>query len=368
MKRIAAFVIAGTILGIVLSYLFLLIDWFPPKASEEAGPIDSLFWWITYISFIIFGWVMAGMSYCLWKFRRHGASDMRDGSHIHGNTALEIFWTAIPLAIVLGLGTWGWLVLNDNEASAANPVKVTAKLYSFNFDYLYSAKGGFVPDDGKYVSRYPDSFTSSMLVLPVDRQLLLRVRTADKQADGELEVVHGFWVAEWGVKRDATPGIRGDGEATIKVIPNKLGTYQVQCTELCGSGHSIMFNPAGVRVVSQADYDTWFAEQLAKAKTDAAAAAGNKGLAVFKTGGCGGCHAFTPAGSNGAVGPSLDDVSADAAAAGKPLDAFIRESIVNPGAYTAKGFAQGMPGTYAQTIKGADLDELVKYLAKGGSQ
>ena len=368
MKRIAAFVVAGTILGIVLSYLFLLIDWFPPKASKEAGPIDSLFWWITYVSFVIFGWVMAGMSYCLWKFRRRGDSDMRDGSHLHGNTALEIFWTTVPLAIVLGLGTWGWIVLNNNEASAANPVKVTAKLYSFNFDYLYSAKGGYVAEDGKYVAHYPDSFDSPVLVVPVNRQLQLRVRTANTQGDGSEEVVHGFWVAEWGVKRDATPGIYGDGVATIKVIPTKLGSYEVQCTELCGSGHSIMFNPVGVKVVSQADYDTWFAAQLAKAKTAGAAEAGNKGLAVFKTAGCGGCHTFTPAGSNGVIGPSLNDVSADAKARGLALDAFIRESIVKPGAYTAKGFAQGMPGGYAQTIKGAALDELVKYLAKGGSQ
>ena len=368
MKRIAAFVVAGTILGIVLSYLFLLIDWFPPEASKEAGPINSLFWWVTYISFIIFGWVMAGMSYCLWKFRRRGASDMRDGSHLHGNTALEVFWISVPCAIVLGLGTWGWIVLDNNEASAANPVKVTAQLYSFGFNYLYAAKGGFVPEDGKYVSHYPDSFTSGILVLPINRQLQLRVRTADKQGDGSEEVVHGFWVAEWGVKRDATPGIHGDGEATIKVIPNKLGTYEVQCTELCGSGHSDMFVPAGVRVVSQAEYDTWFATQLAKAKTDAEAQVSNKGLADFKTVGCGGCHTFTPAGSNGVIGPSLNDVSADAKARGLALDAFIRESIVKPGAYTAKGFAQGMPGGYAQTIKGADLDELVKYLAKGGSQ
>ena len=373
MKRIAVLVVLGTLFGAVLSFLFLQIPWFPTEGSREAGPINDMFRGVTYVSFMIFGWVMVALVWCVWRFRRQGETDMRDGSHLHGNTQLELFWTAIPFLIVVALGLWGWTVLDDNEAAASrseHPVKVTAKLYSFNFKYLYSIKDGYVPEDGVYVAKYPDSFASDALVVPVDRQLQLRVRTANESSPGIPEVLHGFWVYAWGIKRDATPGVKGDGVSTITVIPTRQGYFQVQCTELCGSGHSGMNVPKGVHVVTSAQYATWFAQQVAAAKAQAVKdASGGKGLAVFNSQGCSGCHAFTPAGSNAQTGPSLNDISSDASAAGKPLADFIRESIVNPGAYTAAGFAQGiMPKTYGTSIKPADLDDLVAYLAKGGKQ
>ncbi len=56
----------------------------------------------------------------------------------------------------------------------------------------------------------------------------------------KLEVIHGFWVPEWGVKQDATPGVIGKTVGTTYVKPTRVGTYEVQCTELCGSGHGTM--------------------------------------------------------------------------------------------------------------------------------
>ena len=53
----------------------------------------------------------------------------------------------------------------------------------------------------------------------------------------DLEVIHSFWVPEWGVKQDATPGVSGKQVGTTYVKPTRVGTYEVQCTELCGSGH-----------------------------------------------------------------------------------------------------------------------------------
>ena len=103
-------------------------------------------------------------------------------------------------------------------------------------------------------------------------------------------------------------------------------------------------------------------------------AAANPGFAVFTNAGCGGCHTFTPAKSNGTTGPSLNDVTQDftaAKAAGKTkatdLAGFIRESIINPNAYVAKGFAPGiMPQSFGSSLSKKQLDDLVGYLAKGG--
>jgi cytochrome c551/c552 len=87
------------------------------------------------------------------------------------------------------------------------------------------------------------------------------------------------------------------------------------------------------------------------------------GKAVFAAQGCGGCHTFTPAGATGKIGPDLDKLPQYAKEAGKPLDAFVTESIVHPGAYIQKGYQDVMPKTYI-TLPKADLDALVDFLTK----
>ena len=97
-------------------------------------------------------------------------------------------------------------------------------------------------------------------------------------------------------------------------------------------------------------------------------AAGNpdNGKTVFTgSGGCGGCHTLAAAGTTGTVGPSLDDLSKSAQAAGQSLDAFIKTSIINPNAYVEKGYAPGvMPQSFGQQLTPAQINGLVAYLSK----
>ena len=96
-------------------------------------------------------------------------------------------------------------------------------------------------------------------------------------------------------------------------------------------------------------------------------ATASPGLAVFQQNGCGGCHTYKPALAAGKVGPDLDNLKAEAAAAHRgTLDAFIKESIVNPNAYVAPGYpANVMPGNFGTQIPAAKLQQLVQYLAGG---
>jgi cytochrome c551/c552 len=95
---------------------------------------------------------------------------------------------------------------------------------------------------------------------------------------------------------------------------------------------------------------------------------GPSAKALFVSNGCNGCHTFKPAGANGTVGPDLDKLAEEAQRAGKPLDEFIRESIVNPDTYVEPGYPKGlMPGTFAG-LPQAQLDALVKFLAAGNKQ
>jgi cytochrome c551/c552 len=130
-----------------------------------------------------------------------------------------------------------------------------------------------------------------------------------------------------------------------------------------------------IHVLSQADFAKWLAGAKSEAAKAKAEARSTPGLAVFNSSGCGGCHAFKPAKSVGAVGPSLNDVTADytaAKAAGKTkasdLAGFIKESIADPNAYIAKGFAPNiMPSTFDKSLSAKQLGDLAAYLAKGGS-
>ena len=87
------------------------------------------------------------------------------------------------------------------------------------------------------------------------------------------------------------------------------------------------------------------------------------GKAIFLAQGCNGCHTFQAAGATGKIGPDLDQLPQRAKAAGKPLAAFVRESIVNPGAYIEKGYQNVMPKTYS-TLPKSDLNDLVDFLTK----
>jgi mono/diheme cytochrome c family protein len=103
--------------------------------------------------------------------------------------------------------------------------------------------------------------------------------------------------------------------------------------------------------------------------TTAAAAAGDAaaGKTVFASNNCASCHTFKPAGSSGTVGPDLDTApAADAQKAGMSLDAFVRQSIVDPNAYVPSGYAQGiMPTDFGQKLTTTQLDDLVAFVASG---
>jgi cytochrome c oxidase subunit 2 len=99
--------------------------------------------------------------------------------------------------------------------------------------------------------------------------------------------------------------------------------------------------------------------------TSGAAGDPDNGKTIFTgSAGCGGCHALAAAGTTGAVGPALDDLSGSAQKAGEPLDAFIKTSIVDPGAFVAEGYPDGvMPTNFGSTLSASDIDDLVAFIS-----
>ena len=318
--------IYGVIAGTIASLIAVVVPWLPTSASEEMDRITFTFWFTTVICIGIFAIVAAVIAYSVLKFRA-ADDDERDGPPVHGHTGLEIAWTALPAILVTAISVVSAVVLAKNDDAGENPIRiaVTAQQFAWKFEY-------------------PDKTTSGSLVLPVDQAVKLTLHS--------LDVIHSFWVPEFGQKSDAVPGI----ETTLVITPTKIGSYSLVCTELCGLGHATM--RAQVSVVERADYEAFLKEEAA------GGGSGGKqdGASVFTAAGCGGCHAFEPAGTDAAVGPSLDGLDPG----GEPLEDFIRESIVDPNAKLAQGY-QGdvMPNTFDKSLTDQQLDVLVQYLSDG---
>ena len=325
-------IVIGVLIGGAVSAVALLIPWLPPSASVERGRIDIVFWIVTGICIAIFAIVFAVSIFSYMKFRARPDDDS-DGPPIHGHTGLEIAWTAVPtvLVVVIAVASAVALAKNDHIPADHMTVEVTAQQFAWSFKY---PGGGGV--------------TTTELRLPLNRPTELNLNA--------LDVIHSFWVPQFGQKQDAVPGIT----THLKITPDKLGTFPVICTELCGLGHALMRSRA--IVMQPAAFQQWLAE--AKKGISGPGA----GLAVFNNNGCGGCHTFKPANSKGTVGPDLDDLSASAKKAGKPLEPFVRESIVDPNAYIAPGYSPNvMPKTFG-TLPKSQLDALVQYLVSGGKK
>ena len=318
--------------------LAFFVPWLPEQASVERERIDFVFWFTTIVCIFVFAIVAGVTIYAAVRFRARPDDDS-DGPPIHGHTRLEILWTAVPAVLVTGVSIVSAVALarNDSLPKDALQVEVTGEQFMWSFRY-----------PGIKVNGEP--LASSTLRLPLDRSAVLRLTAKD--------VVHSFFVKEFGQKQDAVPG----EIHRLKITPTKLGRYDVICTELCGLGHAFMRSQAVV--MQPARFDAWARSQQ-RARQGSPEQAGR---AVYEDQGCGSCHVFTPAGSTGRAGPNLDELPQQARRAGKPLEEFTRESIVEPDAYVERGFsADVMPETYDE-LPDQQLDALVQYLVRSGRE
>jgi cytochrome c oxidase subunit 2 len=363
--------VIGVAIGIPLA---LVIPWFPNKASVQAGNVRTLYTVLLIASVPVFVLVETVVLYSVWKFRMKPGEEEKDGPPIHGNTRLEVIWTALPAITLIALAAYTYSVLVANEATKPNTmtVNVTERQFAFEFSYPQS--------DGKAI-------VSPDLYLPDNRPVVFKLRS--------LDVIHSFFVPEFSEKLDAVPGIT----TTLRVTPDRIGTYPAECTELCGAGHSLM--RAAVHVVAPSGFQTWLSAQKPNAPPpigappsnaaqpgvpgagNAAPSAGSgsgsgsatsaaAGKALFVgAGGCRACHTLAAAGTTGTVGPNLGQrlksdcqTPASKKLRGATLSQCITTAITQPYKYLPSGYQAGvMPSNFSQSLGSTKVQALVSFLA-----
>jgi cytochrome c oxidase subunit 2 len=231
----------ATAIGIVLSFV---IHWFPVQASTQAHNTDRLYHVLVIASIPIFVVVVTVILYCVWQFRMKPGEELKDGPPIHGNTRLEVVWTTIPAIILLGLVSYSFVILHDNEKKPAHEIQVgvTGQQFEWSFQYPPSVTGGA-------------PLESDQLYLPEGESVRFGLLSKD--------VIHAFWIPAFRLQEDVVPGITVHYLAT----PDRIGSYPIVCNLLCGLGHSTMRST--VHVLSRSDFEAWLKSREATASSSA---------------------------------------------------------------------------------------------------
>jgi cytochrome c oxidase subunit 2 len=222
------------------------------QGQDQAGTLKLL----SALATPVFIGVVMMILYSAIFFRRR-TTELVDGPPMLGNTPIQIAWVTISAIIVLFLAVVGIATLSSENVAQL----VGAPGRSIGGG---QTGGGTTGEENKeihvqviaqqwyFTYRYQDygGVETTHLYLPVNHPIELHVTS--------LDIIHSFWAYQLGVKADANPGV----DNIFHVTPQKTGSFQVRCAELCGLWHGHMADSVG-QVVSQSDFDTWIAQQQA---------------------------------------------------------------------------------------------------------
>lgn len=249
----------------------------PPGVTELSRDMYALhmevFWICVGIAVVVFG----AMIYSLVKFRRSQGA-VPDTAMLH-STKVEIIWTIIPVIIlvVMAIPAAEIILKMEDSRHSELSIKVTGYQWKWEYAYLDAAEGidffstlsrdsNFAREKGSGI----DPNTIPNYLLSVDNPLVVPSGTKVRLLLTSQDVIHAWYVPDFGAKRSAIPGYVN--EIWFKVDPGKEGTYRGQCAALCGRDHAFM--PIVVVVKSPDDFKAWVAEQKAAAKQAAAPGTG----------------------------------------------------------------------------------------------
>lgn len=325
-----------------------------PEAVDRARQIDLLYRFLAASGSALLIAVIGYILYFSIRFRRrpdHPADAI--GLQIHDNHKLEFWWTLIPALYILVLA-----IISVNLFFQIEPVNAQGNTL------VVEALG----HQWYYTFRYPGIHGEiKQMHLPLGQPITLHVTSYD--------VIHSFWVPDMRLKADMVPGQIN----TLVFTPTRVGKYELECTEFCGTLHGMMRSgtpndPSYVYIDPPAKYKAWYdatqkaqahvSDAIAVASTGAINLAGGdaaKGHELFETK-CSACHAIGPF-TQKIVGPGLKGVLHDPAHPN-----LVNGDEATPG-NVAKILQNGfsgpmgtMPNQTANGLSDKNIADLVAYL------
>jgi cytochrome c oxidase subunit 2 len=300
------------------------LRWLPQQASTVAGQVDALFLFLVVVTIFFSGLIFVLVFFFALKFRRR--ADEERPKAIHGSLFLELFWTIVPLGIVMVIFVWGaylYFAMTQPPA-AAMEIYVVGKQWMWKLQH---------PGGQREINE---------LHVPVHRPIKLTMTSED--------VIHSFFVPDFRVKRDVVPGKYTSAwfEAT------KTGEYYLFCSQYCGTSHAVM--GGRIVVMEPADYERWLSGGVTEESLPAA------GERLFARLGCSTCHRADGSGR----APSLVGRfgKQEKLASGETVlvdEGYVRESILNPQAKLVTGYPPIMP-TFKGLITEDGLLQLIAYI------
>ncbi len=218
---------------------------------------------------VVIGIVVFGLIF--YSVLQHRKSNGAVPATFHESTKLELAWTIVPTLILVGMAVPATSLLIDMYDTGGEDMTVEVRGYQWKWQYKYLDEDMNQTFDFFSNMSTPKSEISGQsakgehYLLEVDKPLRIPVNRKVRFLVTAEDVIHAFWVPEFGIKRDAIPGIIND----IWTVVPEPGIYRGQCTELCGKDHGFM--PIVVEALPQAEYDAWYSEQIKAAEVRKAA-------------------------------------------------------------------------------------------------
>ena len=229
----------------------------------------EVFWICVGIAVVVFG----TMIYCLVKFR-HSQGAVPDTTMVH-STKVEIIWTIIPVLIlvVMAIPAADLILKQEDTRNSELSIRVTGYQWKWQYQYMNAGEGvsffSTLKQDSNFARQLHSGIEPSSVenyLLDVDHPLVIPSGTKVRLLLTSMDVIHAWWVPDFGAKRSAIPGFVN--ELWFKVDAGKEGIYRGQCAALCGRDHGFM--PVVVDVRTPDDFKKWVEDQKAAEKQAAA--------------------------------------------------------------------------------------------------
>lgn len=304
------------------------------QASNFVKGVDTAFILILGISFFFLIALTVVMIYFIYKYnsKRHPVA-----TQIHGSTTLEVVWTVIPFLLTMVMFYYGWAGWKPMQKAPEDAMEVTVYGRMWNFSYEY--------ENGR---------RTDTLFLPKDQAVKLNLKAMD--------VLHSLYIPAFRVKQDMVPEKENN---FMWFVPQKVGSYEIFCTEYCGLQHSYMYST--VKVMENSDFQKWITDTTQVAAAANIDAPGATGKRIMQNIGCFACHTID---GTKLVGPSFKGIwgGEHTVVTGKETrkvtvdEEYIKRSIYDPNADVVEGFMKGLMVSYQGQLSEDDIASIIEYL------